>query len=463
MDNKALNIEEYEIIRESIVKENQNLVGVVLNDDEKRVDEYLNNIKEDFKNICGEDVPYHMPVLKDERIRNSKLYSFLKDLPKGSDLHVHGTSLVPMHHILDFIYDHEEILVNLDNYILTYEKTDRSFSLKYIFDNKLIDRQTLINKWTVLDKGKDENIWNYFEKLFTYFDAFDSNIDILREYYIYAFNYYLDLNIYHIEIHVLLYKDLSLTNKIVKTIKEAYFEVKKKRKELSVSLIGASMKMFDSMQDTKEIIDCVLKVREEIKDDFDLNDVHYFVLGVDLINEEDNSRPLKEYAPLLIETKKKYPDFEFYLHCGESINAKNDNLIDAFLLKAERVGHGTNLYRYPKLLNKYVENELCLESCIISNQVLGYVRDLRLHPSAEYLKRGVTIALCSDDPVFFEYESLVDDFFAAIICWDLNLAEIKHLCINSITYSGLDKNSKMLLMKKWFNSYKVFIDKYLYI
>lgn len=461
MDNKTVEISEYESLRQKIVEENQNLVGVVLNDDEKKVDAYLTKLKEKFKTACNNDIPYNMPVLLDERIINSELYSFCMKLPKGSDLHVHGTSLVPVHYLLDFVYNHEKILINLDNYLLTYQKDDNCYSLKYAIDNNLIKKESIIKKWTVLGKKEDENIWNYFEQLFSYTEAIDLDYDILKDYYVFAFNYYLDVNISHVEIHVLLSKNINETRKTVQTIKDAYFEVKRKREELVVSIIGTSMKMFDSMQDSEDIINCVLKVREEIKDDFDPNDIHYFVLGVDLINEEDKSRPLKEYAPLLIEIKKNNPEFEYYLHCGESINANNDNLIDAFLLRAERVGHGTNLYRYPSLLKEYVKNEICLESCLISNQILDYVKDLRLHPSAEYLKRGVTISLCSDDPIFFENEALVDDFFAAIVCWDIGLAEIKHLCINSIMYSGLDRNSKILLMKKWHEQYKVFINYYL--
>lgn len=85
------------------------------------------------------------------------------------------------------------------------------------------------------------------------------------------------------------------------------------------------------------------------------------------------------------------------------------------------------------------------------------MKDLRLHPSAEYLKRGVTVALCSDDPIYFENDSLVDDFFAACICWGLGLAEVKHLCINSILYSGVDPEQKSLLMKSWLCAWKKFI------
>ena len=452
-------LDEYYIEREKIVEDNQNLLGVILTAEEKKLDNVLSKLKEKFYADCNGDIPYATPALKDERIVNSELYKFLIDLPKGSDLHVHGTSQVPMRKLIDFIIDHERLLINIDTYILTTVKSDRTYTLKYSLDNGLVTMDSLMNRWTVLGCREDENAWEYFEKIFDYHAVIDSDFEIFRDYYVFAFEYYISINIFHVEIHILLSKDQELTNKYVTTIKDAYFEVKRKHPELVVSLIGASMKMFETMQETREIFNCALDAHLNIKDDFDQNNVHDFVLGVDLINEEDKSRPLKEYAPLLIETKTKYPRFEYYLHCGESINARNDNLIDAYLLKAERVGHGTNLYRYPNLLKNYTDSEICLESCLISNQALGYVKDLRLHPSSEYLKRGVTIALCSDDPIYLENESLVDDFFAAITCWDLGIAEIKHLCINSIMYSGLDSVSKQKLMADWYSSWRKFIEK----
>lgn len=452
-----ISLEEYKTLREEIALNNQNLVGVVLNDDEKKADKKLSELKKKFSDTCGETMHYSMSAIRDERIRESELYEFIRKLPKGSDLHVHGTSLIPVNKMIDFLCDYEKLLINIKTYVLTFENGQDTYPLKKALNEGLITKEELNTKWTTLGCQDKKGIWNYFEELFERLGAIDLDNDLLKKYYVFAFEYYVSLKIYHVEIHVLLSKNQEETNSIINIIKEAYFEVKKKHNELVVSIIGTSMKMFESIEETKEIFNCTIKAQETIKDDFDSNNIHDFVLGMDLINEEDKSRPLIEYASLLLEIRNKYPNFNYYLHCGESINTRNDNLIDAYLLDAKRVGHGTNLYRYPDLLKKYADKEICLESCLISNQVLRYVKDLRLHPSAEYLKRGVTIALCSDDPVFFEYDTLVDDFFAAIVCWDLGIAEVKHLCINSIMYSGLDNISKKKLMEDWHVAWKGFI------
>ena len=62
--------------------------------------------------------------------------------------------------------------------------------------------------------------------------------------------------------------------------------------------------------------------------------------------------------------------------------------------------------------------------------------------------------------MFFEHETLVDDFFAAIVCWDLNVADIKQLCINSILCSGLDTKSRSALIKSWTKDWKEFVKKF---
>lgn len=115
----------------------------------------------------------------------------------------------------------------------------------------------------------------------------------------------------------------------------------------------------------------------------------------------------------------------------------NSNIISAYIFGARRVGHGFNIFKYPKMLEKYKEANIVLEVCPISNLVLGYIGDLRSHPAVEYLKRGVSLVLCSDDSQYFENKTLVDDYYAAIMCWNLGLEQLKIISKNAVLYSGL--------------------------
>lgn len=454
--------ENYDELRQKIVSENENLVGIILRDDEKALDEKLSLFKKEYRDACGGDVPYGMPVLSDRRITDSRLYGLMKRLPKGADLHVHGTALVPVWKLIGFLRGRDDILIDTDTLVLRLpgdEGSEGCPTVREALECGAVTEERLETAWTVLGGKGEKNIWNYFEHLFDYTEALDRDMDILYDYYLFALRDYLANGIFHIEIHILLLSDPRKTAEILETVRKAYYKVKSEDGRLSVSVVGASMKQFDSIEDTKAILENALRAREMVRDDFDPSEEHDFVIGFDLINEEDASRPLREYAPMLLDFKEEHPDFRYYLHCGESLSPESDNLVDAYLISADRVGHGMNLYRYPRLLKMYADREICLECCPISNQTLRYTEDIRLHPGAEYLRRGLAVALCSDDPVFQEHEALVDDFFAATVSWNLTVADIKQLCMNSITYSGLDGASRRRMLKTWSGCWNDFVRK----
>ena len=82
-----------------------------------------------------------------------------------------------------------------------------------------------------------------------------------------------------------------------------------------------------------------------------------------------------------MEAKMKLGDrFQLFLHAGESTNRTNSELYDAILLGTNRIGHGFNLIMHPNLIELVKKNNICIESCPVSNKVLGYVHDLRTHP-----------------------------------------------------------------------------------
>ena len=51
----------------------------------------------------------------------------------------------------------------------------------------------------------------------------------------------------------------------------------------------------------------------------------------------------------------------------------------------------------------------------------------------------------------------MDDFYAATLCWDMTLADIKALCRNSINYSSLSQEEKMSLMTAWETQWDAFV------
>lgn len=64
-----------------------------------------------------------------------------------------------------------------------------------------------------------------------------------------------------------------------------------------------------------------------------------FVVGFDLVGQEDRRHSLIYYAEKL---RSISPDIRLFLHAGETkwSGITDENLIDAVLLNATRIGHG---------------------------------------------------------------------------------------------------------------------------
>jgi hypothetical protein len=55
-------------------------------------------------------------------------------------------------------------------------------------------------------------------------------------------------------------------------------------------------------------------------------------------------------------------------------------------------------------------------------------------------------------------QPLVDDFYAVILSWDLNLGDIKMICRNSLEYSGLSQKEINRLRDCWQTQWSSFIE-----
>lgn len=120
-----------------------------------------------------------------------------------------------------------------------------------------------------------------------------------------------------------------------------------------------------------------------------------FLVGFDLVGQEDLGRPLKSYAEKLKDISQKG---RFFFHAGETnwFNAAADeNLVDAILMNTKRVGHGFSLFRHPVLWAAFKEKDIAIEINPISNQVLHLVQDLRNHPASFYISENIPIVVSS--------------------------------------------------------------------
>ena len=465
--NADVTVENYEEKRRELVEANSNLLGVVMRENEIRLDDYLTALKSEYRESCGGDVPYDIPTLTDVGLTSSRLYRFCSRLPKGADLHVHDMSLLPVRELIPLLTEHPMFCINTDrrSYDLITVDPAASVPSGYMRFAEALESgyytiEELIRQWTVVSAADaGVGIWTYFETLFDRHAALSSNPAFAASYYEYTFRYYCRKNIMHVEIHMMLTDSIDESAEYLRVVRGAYYAVKKEYPYFTVRVIGAGVKADNAdIQLTKKCFLNTTYVQEIVKDESDPENVTDFVIGFDLVNEEDTSLPLHAFAPMLIKARRQYPSMRLFIHGGESLDAENENLIDAYLLGVTRVGHGLNLYRYPDLHARYVRAEIALEVCPISNRVLGYAQDIRNHPATEYLRSGAAITLCSDDPTYMENETLTDDFFAAVVGWNLHVADLKQLGINSILYSGLTTAEKTAALRIYNDHWNAFVD-----
>jgi adenosine deaminase CECR1 len=184
------------------------------------------------------------------------------------------------------------------------------------------------------------------------------------------------------------------------------------------------------------------------------------VIGFDLVQEEDRTNTNLHFVEELLaarhEAERRGIGLPLYLHSGETNWAENENVYDAILLGASRIGHGLALIKHPRLMQIVKERGIAVEVCPISNQILGYVADLRNHPAVHYINAGLPVVLSSDDPAVFRH-TLSHDFYAAFMAWGLDLRSLKQLAMNSLTYSAMNADEKRRALAAWERRWATFI------
>ena len=225
--------------------------------------------------------------------------------------------------------------------------------------------------------------------------------------------------------------------------KMALVEFQKQYPAFRLNIISSSIRNFDT-PDAERDIRVALQARQKWPE---------LVFGFDLVNEEDPNYTTMHYYKIwdqLQSLKKEYgvDHIDFFFHDGESDWISNTNIFDCILLNCKRIGHGLNTLFFPLAEQMIKEKGICLEVCPISNQVLRYVTDLRVHPGNQYFHSGVPMVICSDDPGVFGITGLSYDFWEAVMSWNLNLMDVKRLVYNSVVYSNLSQDEQTRMVNK---------------
>jgi len=182
--------------------------------------------------------------------------------------------------------------------------------------------------------------------------------------------------------------------------------------------------------------------------------------GFDLVEEEDRTHGTLFFAEEILDARREAArrglTLPVFLHSGETSRASGENLYDALLLGAPRVGHGLALVRHPLLMEMARQRGVAIEVCPISNQVLGYVPDLRSHPAVAYMNAGIPVVLSPDDPGLTRH-TFSHDFYEAVLAWQLDLRDLKQLALSSLVHSAMGTEDKARARASWERRWAAFV------
>lgn len=178
--------------------------------------------------------------------------------------------------------------------------------------------------------------------------------------------------------------------------------------------------------------------------------------GFDLVGHEEMGNELRHFVPEFLTFQKKCKeqklDIPFLFHCGETLKdgtKVDENLFDAVLLKAKRIGHGYSIARHPLLMDIFKEKKIAIESCPISNEVLGLTPVAAGHHLPILLANDVPCTINSDNATFYK-SSLSHDFYQTLIGSEsMSLLGWKQLAKWSLEHSCMEPAQLANVTEEW--------------
>lgn len=388
-------------------------------------------------------------------IESSKLFEILQTMPKGGLLHTHSGGITDVKWIISTARKYQEC------YVYDQKDNDQFISGQLGFfgkgkipdgfvnlDKKLTSNPDFEKKLQDLLTLKRDNLCSYtdywieFEKRFKRISLLLPYRPFFKEYYLKGFQDLVKDKVQHVEIRYIfdeLY-DFQHGKYPLKTsitdLQDILKEVHQSDPRFTLKLIYSSFKFLDNESIEKQL-ETAFEMKKEFPD---------MISGFDLVADEAAGHNIsffeKSWAKMSGLSKKYKVELPLFLHAGESNSILNKNILDVVLLNNKRIGHGLNLIYFPKTMEQVRKQNKLVEVSPLSNQILGYVSDLRNHPARVLLSNGVQCSINSDDPSVYGYTGLSYDFWVTLIYWELDVKALKKLVFNSITYSSLNDNEK---------------------
>lgn len=418
--------------------------------------------------------PAHSFFLVRPQIEQSRVFKFIRRMPKGAVLHVHDLSAANADFIVNDVAHRADLwgVVNADNTVsLKFARAAPAAGWEPVdvlrgraaspaaFDAQLRATFTITDPNPDVTYPDQTSVWHAFDKRFgALFDTFTYK-PVFTDYFYRTLQDFYDDNVMYVEIRGVLPPLHDLDGRQYDQLEVAalYKQVADDFKQVHPDFLGVRFIYAPSRHVTPDAVREYLVFFRKLKKAFP-----DFVVGFDLVAHEDDGRPLIDFVPTLLQLRQDLPDVKFFFHAGETSweqSSTDENLVDAILLNTTRIGHGYAMVKHPKVMEAVKARGIGIEINPISNQVLNLVRDLRNHPGAALLADDFPVVISCDDPGMWDARALSYDFYEAFMGMagqkaDLRL--LKQFAINSIRYSAMpeeDKEEAMALFAQRWNTF----------
>jgi adenosine deaminase len=172
-------------------------------------------------------------------------------------------------------------------------------------------------------------------------------------------------------------------------------------------------------------------------------------VGLNLVMPEDWYVPMHDFdlhMKMLDFLHDAYPKVHISLHAGELAMGLVPPEGLGFHIResierghAERIGHGVSVMNEHDplgLLQEMARHQILVEICLTSNDVILGVEGAN-HPLPTYISHGVPVALATDDEGVSRSD-MTHEYFRAVQTYNLSYAEMKRLARESLEHSFLE-------------------------
>ncbi|KAF1808331.1 adenosine deaminase family protein [Eremomyces bilateralis CBS 781.70] len=439
----------------------------------------------------GDIYPGMMFMLAKERMeKQSKLWSIVKKMPKGTLLHCHLQAMVDVEWLvrealetgclffsspgklstakervkgpLNFVFQPGETDLSSDKSIWTAEYTPNSVVPASAaadsfpeggrdgFVAWLVDRGTVTPQESLLHHHGLNEIWRKFTSTFLVLGNLAFYEPIYRKFLQKFWAELVEDGVQYVDMRSTFVSPFLCEGK--NEPEKGYSELfritqeeldKFKSSDVGKDFWGArfiwtTIRSFDKYAVVDSMKECI-----EIKKQYP-----ELLAGYDLVGQEDPGRTLDDLTPELFWFRKSCAeqglDVPFFFHAGEtnsSGGATDHNLFDAIALGTRRIGHGFSLFKHPLLIDLVKNKKILIETCPISNEILRLTASILQHPLPALLAQGVPASLCNDDPAILGQgaSGMTHDFWQALQGWEnLGLAGLGSLAENSVRWAAFD-------------------------